>query len=170
MVPDGIEMMLPAGTPVRVTQALGGSFTVASERGNLFRIAAEDADALGEAAVAAAEEAQQAAAVEGDLEERVWAQMRTVFDPEIPVNVVDLGLVYSCELATAAEGGEGTRVAVKMTLTAPGCGMGPVIADDVKQKIEALPGVTGADVEIVFDPPWDRHMISDAAKLELGLL
>jgi probable FeS assembly SUF system protein SufT len=171
MVPDGIEMMLPAGTPVRVTQALGGSFTVASERGNLFRIAAEDADALGDAAVAADEEAQQAA-VEGDLEERVWAQMRTVFDPEIPVNVVDLGLVYSCELASAGEEhvGEGTRVAVKMTLTAPGCGMGPVIADDVKQKIEALPGVTGADVEIVFDPPWDRHMISDAAKLELGLL
>ena len=167
MVPDGIEMMLPAGTPVRVTQALGGSFTVASERGNLFRIAAEDADALGDAAVAAAEEAQRAAAVEGDLEERVWAQMRTVFDPEIPVNVVDLGLVYSCELASA---GEGSRVAVKMTLTAPGCGMGPVIADDVKQKIEALPGVAGADIEIVFDPPWDRNMISDAAKLELGLL
>lgn len=172
MVPDGIEMMLPAGTPVRVTQALGGSFTVASERGNLFRIAAADADALGDAAVAAAEEARQAAAVEGDLEERVWAQMRTVFDPEIPVNVVDLGLVYSCELASPGEedSGEGTRVAVKMTLTAPGCGMGPVIADDVKQKIEALPGVAGADVEIVFDPPWDRHMISDAAKLELGLL
>jgi probable FeS assembly SUF system protein SufT len=182
MVPDGIEMVLPAGTPVRVTQALGGSFTVASERGNLFRIAAEDADALGEAAVAAAEEAHQAAAVEGDLEERVWAQMRTVFDPEIPVNVVDLGLVYSCELESVGEGSDGggsddtrsenpgTRVAVKMTLTAPGCGMGPVIADDVKQKIEALPGVAGADVEIVFDPPWDRHMISDAAKLELGLL
>lgn len=177
MVPDGIEMVLPAGTPVRVTQALGGSFTVASERGNLFRIAAEDADALGEAAVAAAEEARQAAAVEGDLEERVWAQMRTVFDPEIPVNVVDLGLVYSCELESAGQGGDeggsddpGTRVAVKMTLTAPGCGMGPVIADDVKQKIEALPGISGADVEIVFDPPWDRHMISDAAKLELGLL
>lgn len=170
MVPDGIEMMLPAGTPVRVTQALGGSFTVASERGNLFRIAAEDADALGDAAVAAAEEAQQAAAVEGDLEERVWAQMRTVFDPEIPVNVVDLGLVYSCELESAGGDGEGARVAVKMTLTAPGCGMGPVIADDVKQKIEALPGVAGADVEIVFDPPWDRNMISDAAKLELGLL
>jgi probable FeS assembly SUF system protein SufT len=169
MVPDGIEMMLPAGTPVRVTQALGGSFTVASERGNLFRIAAEDADALGEAAVAAAEEARQAAAVEGDLEERVWAQMRTVFDPEIPVNVVDLGLVYSCELEGGGEG-EGTRVAVKMTLTAPGCGMGPVIADDVKQKIEALPGIEGAEIEIVFDPPWDRNMISDAAKLELGLL
>jgi probable FeS assembly SUF system protein SufT len=107
-----------------------------------------------------------------DLEERVWAQMRTVFDPEIPVNVVDLGLVYSCELEGGGEGsaGEGTRVAVKMTLTAPGCGMGPVIADDVKQKIEALPGVAGAEIEIVFDPPWDRNMISDAAKLELGLL
>jgi probable FeS assembly SUF system protein SufT len=167
MVPEGVEMVLKAGTLVRVTQALGGNFTVASDRGNLFRIAADDADALGEAAVAAAEDARQAAAVEGDLEERVWAQMRTVFDPEIPVNVVDLGLVYSCEVEP---GDEGARVAVKMTLTAPGCGMGPVIADDVKQKIEALPGVAGAEVEIVFDPPWDRHMISDAAKLELGLL
>lgn len=167
MVPDGIEMVLPAGTEVRVTQALGGSFTVASRRGNLFRIAAEDADALGEEAVAAAAEAQREAAVEGDLEERVWAQMRTVFDPEIPVNVVDLGLVYSCAVEP---GDDGARVAVKMTLTAPGCGMGPVIADDVKEKIEALPGIAGAEVEIVFDPPWNRNMISDAAKLELGLL
>jgi probable FeS assembly SUF system protein SufT len=171
MIPDGVEMVLPAGTPVRVTQALGGSFTVASQRGNLFRIAAEDADALGEAAVEAAAEARRAAAVEGDLEERVWAQMRTVFDPEIPVNVVDLGLVYSCELEQGDEaGGDGARVAVKMTLTAPGCGMGPVIADDVKRKIEALPGVAGAEVEIVFDPPWNRNMISEAAQLELGLL
>lgn len=176
MIPDGIEMVLPAGTPVRVTQALGGSFTVASQRGNLFRIAPEDADALGEAAVAAAAAGRAAAVEEGDLEERVWAQMRTVFDPEIPVNVVDLGLVYSCEVAPGGEaggsdaGGDGARVAVKMTLTAPGCGMGPVIADDVKQKIEALPGVAGAAVEIVFDPPWNRNMISEAAKLELGLL
>ncbi|HEX2165236.1 MAG TPA: putative Fe-S cluster assembly protein SufT [Thermoanaerobaculia bacterium] len=167
MVPEGIEMVLPAGTAVRVTQALGGSFTVASARGNLFRIAAEDADALGPRAAAMAAEAARAAAAGGDLEERVWAQMRTVYDPEIPVNVVDLGLVYSCEVEP---GDDGARVRVKMTLTAPGCGMGPVIADDVRHKIEALPGVAAATVEIVFDPPWDRHMISEAAQLELGLL
>jgi probable FeS assembly SUF system protein SufT len=105
--------------------------------------------------------------VDGALEERLWAAMRTVFDPEIPVNVVDLGLVYSCAVD---EGPEGAEVTVKMTLTAPGCGMGPVIADDVRQKVEAVCGVASAHIEIVWDPPWDRHMISDAAKLELGLL
>lgn len=170
MIPEGLEMTLPAGTPVRVTQALGGSFTVASQRGNLFRIDAADADALSEEA---AEDARQSAAAAaqagGDLEERVWGQMRTVFDPEIPVNVVDLGLVYSCDIGEAATE-EGRRVAVKMTLTAPGCGMGPVIANDVKERIEALPDVAAADVEVVFDPPWSQNMMSEVAKLELGLI
>jgi probable FeS assembly SUF system protein SufT len=167
MIPEGLEMVLPAGTLLRITQALGGSFTVASERGNLFRIDPADADALGDDAAEAARTAVAAAAVDGALEERLWAAMRTVFDPEIPVNVVDLGLVYSCAVD---EGPEGAEVTVKMTLTAPGCGMGPVIADDVRQKVEAVCGVASAHIEIVWDPPWDRHMISDAAKLELGLL
>ena len=172
MIPDGLEMTLPAGTPVRVTQALGGSFTVASQRGNLFRIDAADADALGEEAVAEARRSAAAvASAGGDLEERVWEQMRTVFDPEIPVNIVDLGLVYSCQVAPANRGAEdGARVDIKMTLTAPGCGMGPVIANDVKEKVEALPEVAAADVEVVFDPPWSQGMMSDAAKLELGLI
>jgi len=163
MIPDGLEMTLPAGTPVRVTQALGGSFTVASQRGNLFRIDRGDADALGEAALAAVEEAAAAAGTGGDLEERLWEQMKAVYDPEIPVNVVDLGLIYSLEI-------DGGAVKVLMTLTAPGCGMGPVIANDVKQRIEALPEVEVADVEVVFDPPWSQGMMSEAARLELGLL
>jgi len=163
MIPDGLEMTLPAGTPVRVTQALGGSFTVASQRGNLFRIDRGDADALGDAAVAAAEEAAAEAGAGGDLEERVWGQMKQVYDPEIPVNVVDLGLIYSLEI-------DGAQVKVLMTLTAPGCGMGPVIANDVKERIESLQEVEGADVEVVFDPPWSQGMMSEAAQLELGLL
>ena len=175
MIPDGLEMTLPAGTPVRVTQSLGGSFTVASQRGNLFRIDAADADALGEAAVEEARlAAAAAAATGGDLEQRVWEQMRTVFDPEIPVNIVDLGLVYSCEIEAAAGNGDGgdggRRVGIKMTLTAPGCGMGPVIANDVKERVEALPEVAAADVEVVFDPPWSQAMMSEVAKLELGLI
>ena len=172
MIPDGLEMTLPAGTPVRVTQSLGGSFTVASQRGNLFRIDAADADALGEAAVEEARlAAATAAATGGDLEERVWEQMRTVFDPEIPVNIVDLGLVYSCEIERRRTNGNGGhRVGIKMTLTAPGCGMGPVIANDVKERVEALPEVAAADVEVVFDPPWSQAMMSEVAKLELGLI
>jgi probable FeS assembly SUF system protein SufT len=167
MIPEGLEMVLAEGTRVRITQALGGSFTVASERGNLFRIDPADADALGPDAAGAFLPARPGTEPEGDLEARVWAAMGTVFDPEIPVDVVALGLVYSCAVA---DGPGGAEVEVKMTLTAPGCGMGPVIADDVRQKVEAVPGVARARVEIVWDPPWDRHMISDAAKLELGLL
>jgi len=173
MIPDGLEMTLPTGTPVRITQALGGSFTVASQRGNLFRIDAADADALSDEAAEEARRVTEAAANSGgDLEERVWEQMKTVFDPEIPVNVVDLGLVYSCAVSDGPEDGpkDGQRVEVKMTLTAPGCGMGPVIANDVKDKIEALPDVTTADVEVVFDPPWNQNMMSEVAKLELGLI
>jgi probable FeS assembly SUF system protein SufT len=163
MIPEGLEMTLPGGTLVRITQALGGSFTVASQRGNLFRIDRGDADALGDAARAAADEAAAAADAGGDLEERVWALMKQVYDPEIPVNVVDLGLIYSLDV-------EGGRVKVLMTLTAPGCGMGPVIANDVKERVESLPEIETAEVEVVFDPPWSQGMMSEAAKLELGLL
>jgi probable FeS assembly SUF system protein SufT len=151
--------MLSQGTRVRITQALGGSYTVATERGYLFRIEAQDADALGKApgeTVSVPEDAS--------LEERIWARLRTCYDPEIPINVVDLGLIYSCEIVE-----EGRRVEIKMTLTAPGCGMGPVLAQDVRQRIEALPEVEEADVEVVFDPPWNQNMMSEAARLELGL-
>lgn len=158
-IPEGTAAVLSTGTRVRITQALGGSYTVATERGYLFRIGAQDADALGKTP------AEILLETAGDgLEERVWAVLRTCYDPEIPINIADLGLIYSCELPD-----EGRRVEIKMTLTAPGCGMGPVLAQEVKERVGSLPGVGEVDVEIVFDPPWDQNMMSEAARLELGL-
>jgi probable FeS assembly SUF system protein SufT len=158
-VPEGTPAVLSSGTRVRITQALGGSYTVATERGYLFRIEARDADALGKAPGEALAEPAGAA-----LESRIWAALSTCYDPEIPINIVDLGLIYNCEIQE-----EGRRVDIKMTLTAPGCGMGPILAQDVKRKIESLPEVERADVEVVFDPQWDQNMMSEAARLELGL-
>lgn len=161
-IPEGIPGILAPGTRVRITQALGGNYTVATERGYLMRIEAADADAIGK------NPAAEAGAAEGaSLEDRIWSRLRTCYDPEIPVNIVDLGLIYSCELG--AGGADGNRVDIKMTLTAPGCGMGPILAQEVKDKVEALPGITQADVEIVFDPPWNQGMMTEAARLELGL-
>jgi len=161
-IPQGTPVLLNPGTPVRITQSLGGSYTVVTGHGQLVRIEARDADAIGKevAAGAGAEEA------EGSLEDQVWAQLKTCFDPEIPVNIVDLGLVYSCEVIPLPEGGH--RVDVKMTLTAPGCGMGPVLAQDVKGKIESIPGVERADIEVVWDPQWNPNMMTEAARLQLG--
>lgn len=162
-IPEGTPALLSQGTRVRITQALGSAYTVATERGYLFRIEARDADALGQTPV------DPLAEVAGDtLEEKVWALLRTCFDPEIPINIVDLGLIYSCEILDGA--GAGRRVEIKMTLTAPGCGMGPILATDVKEKVSGLPEVEEADVEIVFDPPWSQSMMSEAARLELGML
>jgi probable FeS assembly SUF system protein SufT len=158
-IPEGTTALLSTGTRVRITQALGGSYTVATERGYLFRIGAEDADALGKTP------GEILLETAGDgLEDRVWAVMRTCYDPEIPINIVDLGLIYSCEILD-----EGRRVEIKMTLTAPGCGMGPILAQEVKERVASLPGVGEVDVEVVFDPPWDQNMMSEAARLELGL-
>lgn len=162
-IPEGTPALLSPGTRVRITQALGGSYTVVTERGYLLRIEERNADAIGKAPGAAA----AAVAAGGPLEDRVWSLLKTCYDPEIPVNIVDLGLVYSCEIQETPEGK--SRVDVKMTLTAPGCGMGPVLAQDVKTRIEALPEVEKADVEIVFDPQWNQNMMSEAARLELGL-
>jgi probable FeS assembly SUF system protein SufT len=156
---------------VRITQSLGGSYTVVTDRGEMIRLEDRDADAIGREVLGLS-----AAAEIGTLEERVWAQLATCFDPEIPVNVVDLGLIYSCDL-TPSENTESasleapplTDVRVLMTLTAPGCGMGPVLADDVKKKIEALPGVGAVDVEVVWDPPWNQGMMTEAARLQLGM-
>ena len=162
-IPDGIRIVLPEGTPVLITQQLGGSYTVMTDRGAMFRIEATDADALGKEVEQPAEEA-----TEGTLEEQVWAQLRKCYDPEIPVNVVELGLVYDCTVEELEDGAH--RVAVKMTLTAPGCGMGPVLADDVKRRVEGLPEVDEAAIEIVFDPPWNPNMMSEAARLQLGFM
>ena len=165
LVPQGDRVTLPAGSIGYITQSLGGSFTVFVE-GNLFRIAGEDADALGKQAPAPLrldEDADDEA-----VEALVWKQLRTCFDPEIPVDIVELGLVYEANLSTRDDGQRG--VEVKMTLTAPGCGMGEILVDDVRSKLEMIPTVAEADVELVFDPPWGRHMMSEAAKLETGML
>ena len=163
MIPSGQVVTLPAGTRVFITQTLGGNVTVRTD-GGLFRIAAGDAAAIDGHRVAA-EVAEPAA---GEFsEEAVWGALRTCFDPEIPVNIVDLGLIYDLAVETGADGAR--TVDVKMTLTAPGCGMGPVIAEDARQKIVKLPSVAGARVHIVWDPQWTPQMISETGRKALGL-
>jgi probable FeS assembly SUF system protein SufT len=165
MVPAGIPVTLREGKTGFITQALGGSFTVYFE-GNLFRIAGKDADALGKEVVVGPELPPNA--TDEDVKQLVWDQMRSCYDPEIPINIVELGLVYTCEINHTPEG---DRVAdIKMTLTAPGCGMGEVLVQDVKDKVEMVPTVTRADVELVFDPPWNQSMMSDAARLQTGMM
>ena len=165
LVPQGDKVVLPAGSVGYITQALGGSFTVFVE-GNLFRLAGNDADAIGKEPPAALELPE--GATDEDVEAMAWRQLRTCFDPEIPINVVDLGLIYQCEVTRAEEGGR--KLEVRMTLTAPGCGMGEVLVEDVRSKLELIPTVTEADVELVFDPPWNQSMMSEAARLETGML
>jgi probable FeS assembly SUF system protein SufT len=164
-IPAGLKTTVPAGTRVIITQDLGGSYTIACDYG-LFRVNEEDADALGLEAKSASERKERSGEEVDEAE--VWDQLRTVYDPEIPVNIVDLGLVYDCQVTR--EAGESTRVDVKMTLTAPGCGMGPAIAQDARAKILTIPGVDEAQVELVWDPPWNQHMISEAGKMKLGLI
>ncbi|KAB2644665.1 MAG: putative Fe-S cluster assembly protein SufT [Verrucomicrobia bacterium] len=164
-IPSGTTLILPAGTQVIVTQSLGGTYTVATP-GGLARINEKDADALG------LEKIEVVAPIktvpEGTLEEAVWQQLKTVFDPEIPVNVVDLGLIYDC-IITPQENGS-TRAHVKMTLTAPGCGMGPTIAADARAKILTIEGIDEAEVELVWDPAWNQNMISEAGRMKLGMV
>jgi len=165
LVPQGERVTLPAGSVGYITQALGGSFTVFVE-GNLFRIAGEDADAIGKEAPEALALSEDAG--DEEVEKLVWEQLRTCFDPEIPVNIVELGLVYTVELGRRDDGER--KVDVRMTLTAPACGMGDILVDDVRSKVERIPTVAEADVELVFDPPWNQSMMSEAAKLETGML
>jgi len=169
LIPAGTKITLQAGEPVVITQALGGSFTVLIH-GNMARIEARDADALGQEppAAAPAETAAAPAAAAPVTEEQVLEQLRTCYDPEIPVNIVDLGLVYDLQIQPLPAGGN--RVEIKMTLTAPGCGMGPVLQQDVEAKVSAIPGVKEAGVFLVWDPPWNRDMLSEAARLELGMM
>jgi len=165
MVPQGREVTLPAGQNGYITQALGGSFTVFVD-GNLFRIRGTDADAIGKEPPTALALDDQAS--DADVEKLVWQQLRTCFDPEIPINIVELGLVYECNVGHRDDGAR--KVDVKMTLTAPGCGMGEILVDDVRTKLEMVPTVAEADVELTFDPPWNQSMMSDVAKLETGML
>jgi len=165
-IPDGTPTILPKGHIVTLFQSLGGNYTVTTERGHMVRVAGEDADALGKEppSMSHLETGDETEAVE----KNAWEVMKTVFDPEIPVNIVDLGLVYLCQVTPLPEGGNAVNVI--MTLTAPGCGMGPILQNDVSDGIKHLPGVARVNVEVVFDPPWSRDMMSEVAKLQLGML
>ncbi|MBA3882696.1 MAG: putative Fe-S cluster assembly protein SufT [Chthoniobacterales bacterium] len=169
-IPSGNKTTIPVGTQGVITQTLGGSYTIATYQG-LARIAEKDLDALGiekphqqpNPAVPAASDAA------GEVDDKaVWDQLRQCYDPEIPVNIVDLGLVYDCQLQKSQNGG--TKVDVKMTLTAPGCGMGPAIAHDAQSKIMSIEGVDEAEVQLVWDPPWNQNMISEAGRMKLGMV
>ena len=164
MIPLGDEVTIPAGTVAYITQALGGSFTVFVD-GNLFRIAGIDADAIGKKPVMPPSLPE--GATEDDVESLLWEQMKTVYDPEIPVNVVDLGLIYRCEMRMDEEGDR--VVDVDMTLTAPGCGMGDILVDDVRSKLKLVPTISQVNVELTFDPPWNHNMMSEVARLETGM-
>ncbi len=165
IVPVGVQVTLNEGELVHIIQSMGGSFTIYFE-GNLFRVSGRDADALGKEPIKPP--AMPPGATDEEFESLAWSQMRTVFDPEIPINVVDLGLIYDCQIEKS---GDGRRaVNVKMTLTAPGCGMGEVLVEDVRERLEIIPTVSKVDVELLFDPPWNQSMMSESAQLEAGLL
>ena len=162
MVPSGDEVKLLAGNLVRITQALGGNYTVLIN-GNMVQITAENSDALGLEVT----EEQASESPAGDIEQQIWDQLKTCYDPEIPINIVDLGLIYDLKIE---ESGTGNKADIKMTLTAPGCGMGGVISDEVDRKVNAIEGIDHVSVELVWEPMWTREMMSEAAQLELGML
>jgi probable FeS assembly SUF system protein SufT len=163
-IPAGHTITLPKGTEAYIAQSLGGSFTLrVPSHGGLFRLSGSDADAIGIEATAS----EPVAAPTGDLEGQVWEQLKTCYDPEIPVNIVDLGLIYDLQITPLSESGK--RVDVKMTLTAQGCGMGVHIAAEAQEKILGLPGVEEADVQVVWDPPWSPRMISPEGRQTLGM-
>jgi probable FeS assembly SUF system protein SufT len=166
IIPIGERVTLQQGELARITQSLGGSYTVIVN-GNMFRIEGKDADALG-LQVAAKPVSSGEPVSQEKLEKEVWNQLRACYDPEIPVNIVDLGLIYDCHLSSLNAGS--FKADVKMTLTAPGCGMGPMLAQDVQNKLLSLEGVDDVNVELVWDPPWNQGMMTEAAKLQLGLL
>ena len=161
VVPSGNEVKLLAGNLVQITQALGGNYTVLIN-GNMVQITSENADALG---LEIQEETLGNSG--GNLEQQVWDQLKTCYDPEIPVNIVELGLIYDLNIK---ESDTGQKINIKMTLTAPGCGMGPVIADEVERKVNGIEGVESVNVELVWEPLWSREMMSESAQLELGML
>ncbi len=160
-VPFGTGAILPEGTEVTITQSLGSSFTVLAN-GSMYRVDDKDADALGKT-----QADHNYIGSSGSPEERVWSALRACYDPEIPVNIVDLGLVYGVDLIQDLDK---FNAKIRMTLTSPGCGMGPIIIEDAKNRVQALAGINSVEIELVFDPPWDRSMISEQGKLDLGLL
>ena len=165
LIPQGTKVELPEGAEAEITQALGGSFTVLVQ-GHLFRIGGQDADSLGKPVVGGPELPPDAG--DADIEEAVWAQLHTCYDPEIPVNIVDLGLVYRCTVKPMPDSGR--SVEVDMTLTAPGCGMGDILVADAQEKIAIIPTVSEVRVDLVFDPPWNQTMMSEEARLQTGMM
>lgn len=165
LIPAGTRVELPVGAAATITQALGGSYTVQVE-GHLFRIAGSDADALGKTATQTPDVGADAS--DEDIGKALWQQLATCYDPEIPINVVDLGLIYEAELEAVPEGGR--RANIQMTLTAPGCGMGDILVADIRDKVLQIPGIVDANVELVFDPPWTQEMMSEAAQLQAGFI
>ncbi|MFM2083075.1 MAG: hypothetical protein RL380_1766 [Verrucomicrobiota bacterium] len=167
VIPAGMKVTLQKGESAHISQSLGGSYTVIVN-GNMFRIEGKDADALGlEVAAPKATSSSVGVKTPDALEKEIWEQLKTCYDPEIPVNIVDLGLIYDCQLTPL---GSGYKVDVKMTLTAPGCGMGPVLAQDVSNKVLSLESVDDVAVELVWEPQWNQSMMTEAAKLQLGLM
>jgi probable FeS assembly SUF system protein SufT len=164
-IPYGDRIPLKAGSTVYVTQSLGGSYTAMTDMGYMIRIEGKDADAIGEEVPQAASAEEQAGK---SVEDLAWDQLRTCYDPEIPVNIVDLGLVYACEVTPRPEGGH--KATVRFTLTAPGCGMGDYLKRDMETKLLGVPGIGEADVQVVLEPPWDQSRMSDAARLQLGMM
>ena len=167
VVPVGTKVTLQKGETAYITQSLGGSYTVIVN-GNMFRIDGKNADALGVESEVKAATAAGGTVTQEQLEKQVWDALKTCYDPEIPVNIVDLGLIYDCHLTAAGE--NNFKADVKMTLTAPGCGMGPMLAQDVQNKLLNLEPIDEANVELVWDPPWNQSMMTEAAKLQLGLM
>jgi len=164
-IPAGTKFTIPAGTNLQITQSLGGSYTVMVPMGYLARIDGKDADAIG---IEPEQKTSEESTSPKSVEDLCWDQLRTCYDPEIPVNIVDLGLVYSVSLSPLAD--SGNKVEVKFTLTAPGCGMGDILREDIHQKLLTVPEIREADVQVLFDPPWSMSMMSDAAKLQLGMM
>lgn len=166
MIPSGEATTLAVGSSVWLTQTLGGSYTAMTDRGYMVRIDGSDGDALGMARVAALKQ-DESIRDDGEMEQRVWNQLRSCFDPEIPVNIVDLGLIYDCAVTPLSGGGH--KAMVRFTLTAQGCGMGQFLKADIQKKLLSISGVQEVDVELVWDPPWNQSMISDSAKQQLGI-
>ena len=167
IVPAGTRVKLMKGEMAQITQSLGGSYTVILN-GNMFRIDGKDADALGKDVISGPARLASDQMTQDEVEKMVWDQLKTCYDPEIPVNIVDLGLVYDCVVEPMTD--NSFKVQVKMTLTAPGCGMGPVLQQDAQNKILSLEPVDDVSVELVWDPPWNQSMLTEAAKLQLGLM
>jgi len=162
-IPSGNHRLLPAKARVRISQFLGSSYTVVSDMGCMYRIDAKDAEVLGLTPPVATETKEAPGTFS---EQMVWDQLKTIYDPEIPVNIADLGLIYACDISDHEQGGK--KIDIKMSMTAPGCGMGDVLKADVESKLSKLPEVKHVAVQIVFEPPWNPGLMSDAAKLQLG--